>query len=228
MPFKPGDTPPNAGGTYKPQPLTEDEVQLLLRQCSTRAPTGIRNRAIITMMYRAGLRVQETLDLEAHQVDMRRGSVHVLHGKKDNDRWVGLDDGALAVMQLWLDRRRELGLAKRGVKLFCTLDGGAVSQVYVRAMLRRIAVKAGIEKRVHPHGLRHTFASEQVDEGVPVTVIQAELGHRWLSTTQGYLGRIAPATVIARGRAREWAAAPGKPSRRKRGEPDDQAAEAAS
>jgi hypothetical protein len=94
----------------------------------------------------------------------------------------------------------------RGGPLFCTLAGGPVSAVYVRNMLRRIAAKAGVDKRVHPHRLRHTHAAELVREGTPVNVIRDQLGHSSLAVTDRYLRDIAPADLIALGRSRTWTA----------------------
>jgi len=183
--------------------LTADEVKHLLAQCSRRAPTGIRDRALITVMYRAGLRVEEALALRPADVDPDRGTVRVLHGKGDKARTVGIDDGALGVISVWLAERKRLGINGRST-LFCTLAGGPLSTDQVRQMTRRRAAKAGIEKRVHPHALRHAYASELAHEGTPVNVIQKALGHSTLATTSIYLDHIAPAAVIALGRSREW------------------------
>jgi site-specific recombinase XerD len=183
--------------------LTEAEVRSLLAACSRRAPTGIRDRALLTVLYRAGLRIEEALDLKAADVDPGRGTIRVLHGKGDHNRTVAVDDGAIAVLELWLAERAKLGMNGRQ-KLFCTLAGGPLSANQVRQMCKRRAAKAGIEKRVHPHGLRHTHAAELVAEGVPVNVIQKQLGHVSLATTDVYLRHIAPADVIAMGRRREW------------------------
>jgi site-specific recombinase XerD len=180
--------------------LTRAEVAALLRQCSTTAPTGIRNRALITIMYAAGLRVNEALDLKGADVNPANGTIRVLHGKGDKARTASIDDGSMALVQRWMDARARLGL--RQGKLFCTLAGGDLSDVYVRSMMSRIARKAGIDKRVHPHALRHAHAAELAAEGVPVNVIQAQLGHAHLSTTDVYLRHIAPADVIAMGRSR--------------------------
>ena len=149
--------PPNKGHKYPAEPLTAEEVSLLLRGCSLRAPTGIRNRALIAVMYRAGLRVSEALALRPADVNTADGTLRVLHGKGDKARTVGLDSGALDAVARWADRRREYGF--RNGPLFCTLDGGPLSAGYVRDMLKRQRAKAGIEKRVHPHGLRHTHAA---------------------------------------------------------------------
>ena len=183
------------------EPLTSAEVAALLHQCSTTAPTGIRNRALITVMYRAGLRIDEALKLKAPDINPARGTVRVLHGKGDQPRTVGIDDGDMALIQRWMDRRAALG--HRHGPLFCTLAGTDVSPVYVRNMMKRVAAKAGIEKRVHPHGLRHSFATDLSMEGVPMPIIQQMLGHAHLSTTNTYLKHMAPADVIAVGRARK-------------------------
>lgn len=180
--------------------LTRAEVARLLRQCSTTAPTGIRNRALITTMYAGGLRVEETLDLRPADINPELGTVRVLHGKGDRDRTVSVDDGSMALIQRWMDARARLG--HRHGYLFCTLAGAPLRGNYVRELMARIGRKAGIEKRVHAHALRHAHAAELAAEGVPVNVIQKQLGHARLSTTDIYLRHIAPADVIAMGRSR--------------------------
>jgi site-specific recombinase XerD len=87
---------------------------------------------------------------------------------------------------------------------FCTLAGNNLETAYVRALLPRLANKASIEKRVHAHGLRRTHAAELAREGVPMNVIQAQLGHSNLGTTSRYLAHIAPAEVIRVMQGREW------------------------
>jgi len=187
---------------YPIEPLTAGEVKLLMRQFSTTTATGIRNRALITVMYRSGLRISEALALKPADVDPKQGSIRVLHGKGDKSRVVSIDDDALAVVQRWMDRRKIARI--RNGYLFCTLQGADIKGSYVRAMLKRQAERAGITKRIHPHGLRHSHAAELVAEGVPVNVIQQQLGHAHLSTTDVYLRHVAPADVIAIGRNRTW------------------------
>ena len=182
------------------EPLTSAEVASLLRQCSATAPTGVRNRALITVMYRTGLRAAEALALRPADVNPERGTIRVLHGKGDKARTVGIDDGGMALVQRWMDRRAALG--HRGGPLFCTLAGGPLSDSYVRTMMRRIGARAGIEKRVHPHGLRHSHAVDMAGEGVPLPAIQQQLGHDRPSTTDTYLRGIAAADLAAMARAR--------------------------
>lgn len=137
-------------------------------------------------------------------IDPVAGTVRVLHGKGDRARTIGLDPGAMAVVSQWVDRRKALGLNGRQV-LICTLEGGLVHPTYVRVLLKRLARKAGIEKRVHPHGLRHTHAAELAAEGVPMNVVQKQLGHASLAVTSRYLDHVAPQALIERLRQREWA-----------------------
>ena len=88
--------------------------------------------------------------------------------------------------------------------LFCTLKGRPLKASYVRTMLKRLADRAGVDKRVHPHGLRHTMAYELMMEGVPMPIIQQQLGHASLATTEQYLRHIAPKDVIKAMRNRSW------------------------
>jgi site-specific recombinase XerD len=197
-------TPANKGKKLPAEPLTQEEVKALIRACSMRAQTGIRNRALIVVMYRAGLRVSEALALMPKDLNTDDGSLRVLHGKGDRSRLVGLDTGAMAVLQVWLERRAALGLNGKQ-RIFCTLKGRPLKTGYVRTLLPRLARKVGIEKRVHPHSLRHTFSFELAGEGIPMHQIQAQLGHSCLSTTSRYLAHLNPAAVVAAMRGREWA-----------------------
>jgi site-specific recombinase XerD len=127
----------------------------------------------------------------------------VLHGKGAKARTVGLDPGAMAIIERWLDVRAGLGINGRS-PLFCTLGGDPISTGYVRILLPRLARKAGIQKRVHAHGLRHNHAAELRAEGVDVAIISRQLGHENLLTTVRYLDHIAPLEVIETIRRRDW------------------------
>lgn len=193
----------NRGRTFPPEVLTHEEVHRLMEACSDRFPTGIRNRALIVTLYRSGLRISEALSLMPKDTDLVQGEIRVLHGKNNKARTVGIDRKASEYIKEWLEVRRKLGIEDRA-PLFCTSRGTKVNSSYVRQLLPRLARKAGILKRVHPHGFRHTLASELVREGVPLTTIQAQLGHSSAATTDNYLKRIAPGELIATIRKREW------------------------
>ena len=191
------------GKSFPAEILAPDEVRSLIQAASSRAPTGIRNRALIVMLYRGGLRISEALDLRLKDIDRQAGTVRVLHGKGDRARTVGLDPEAFAVVERWIDSRSARRINGRA-PLFCTLQGKPLDTAYVRALLPRLAKRAGIEKRVHAHGLRHTHAAELAREGFPINLIQAQLGHSSLATTSRYLAHIAPQQLVDAIQQREW------------------------
>jgi len=198
-----GTIPANKGRKLPPEPLTESEVKALIRACSQRAVTGVRNRALIVVLYRAGLRISEALALTPKDLDPLASTIRVLHGKGDKCRVAGLDAGAWAILELWLNRRTASGINSRA-PVFCTLQGKSMKTSYVRKLLPRLARKAGIEKRVHAHGLRHTFAYELAGEGTPLHLIQSQLGHSSLATTDRYVRHLNPAAVVEAMKSRTW------------------------
>jgi site-specific recombinase XerD len=163
----------------------------------------VRNRALIVVLYRAGLRINEALGILPKDLDFNASTIRVMHGKANTSRVVGLDAGALAIVQHWLDRRATLGIGSRS-PVFCTLKGAPLKSPYVRSLFPRLAKKAGIEKRVHPHGLRHTFAFELANENTPLHLIQAQLGHKHLSTTEIYISHLSPTAVVEAMKSRDW------------------------
>lgn len=212
MPRKPGGEhwkqgegyePRNKGLDFPAETLTAKEASSLVWACSGKAPTGIRNRALIALLYRSGLRLSEALSLYPKDIDADAGEVTVLRGKGGKRRVVAMDEGGLRFLERWLERRTSLGF--NGLqRVFCTLKGEPVKAAYVRALLPRLARRAGIEKRVHAHGLRHTFASELASEGHPLTTIQTLLGHSRASTTDRYLRQLNPAKALEAVKKREW------------------------
>lgn len=195
--------PPNKGRTYPAEVIPREEVIRLLAACSSRAPTGIRNRALITVMYRAGLRISEVLNLMSRDLDSKACAITIMSGKGGKRRVVGLDPEAFSALARWTDRREQLGINGHA-RLFCTLKGEPVSAPYVRMALSRLAKRAGIDRRVNPHALRHSFAAEMAREGKPMNLIQQALGHSSLGTTSRYLAHINPQDVIDAMQAREW------------------------
>jgi site-specific recombinase XerD len=168
--------------------LTTEEVAYIIGQCPLNSATGIRNRAMLTLLYRSGLRVGELLALRPSSLDHDRRAIRVLHGKGDaasTRYWHASADDALA---RWIDKRKALGL--NGGPLFCTLHGGPIADAYMRGLVRRLATECGIEKRVHPHIFRHTFAFELERAGTPVSTISKLLGHKRISTTAIYLDHL--------------------------------------
>jgi site-specific recombinase XerD len=111
------------------------------------------------------LRIGEVLALRPKDIDLDTGTLVVQHGKGDKPRVVGVDMGTAALLARWLEVRRKCGVNGRA-PIFCTLNGEQIDQSYVRHLLPRLATKAGIEKRVHAHALRHAYAIELEREGV--------------------------------------------------------------
>jgi site-specific recombinase XerD len=158
---------------------------------------------LLTVLYRAGLRHSEALALSPKDVNLVTGSIAVLHGKGDRSRVVGIDPGACSVISGWMTRRTGLGF-DGSLPLFVSMRGTPLKSSYLKSLLPRLARRAGIDKRVHPHGLRHTHAYELMMEGVEIPIIQRQLGHVSLATTAIYLNHIAPRQVIEAMRKREW------------------------
>jgi site-specific recombinase XerD len=184
--------------------LTAAEVRQLLRACN-RGATGCRNRALLALLWRAGLRCGEALGIGVADLDADRGLVRVRRGKGGRERWVGLDPEAFTLLGVWLERRRSLGLGGKR-RLFTTLRGEPLSDRYCRAMVKRVALRAGIRRRVHLHALRHAHAVELVREGTPLPEVQAQLGHANLATTSVYLDHVTPEDLADRARRRpSWA-----------------------
>ncbi len=189
------------GRRFPPEPLDHDDVYALMAACSRRGPTGVRNRALIALLAATGLRISEALALRLKDIDFKAGTVRVLHGKGDRSRTVALLPNARDPLERWLDLRDELNIP-RSSPVFCQIrhgrEGKPVQPAYVRQMLPRLARKAGIEKRVHAHGLRHGVALYlSRREGVTLKQIQVQLGHARPSTTDVYLRQLAgPAELV--------------------------------
>ena len=189
--------------TYPPEVLTRDEIAALLDACLSGSWQGARDRALIALLYRTGLRISEALALDMKDVDLEAGSVRVLRGKGGRSRTVGIDPGGAEYMAEWIERRRVLGINTAG-PLFCDGRRRRLRSAWARVLLHDLGVRAGIAKRVHPHGLRHTHAAELRSEGVDIGIISKQLGHRSIATTAHYLDHIAPLAVVGAMRAREW------------------------
>jgi len=202
-----GQRPPNYGRKFPAEVLSADEISRLLAACPRRGPSGLRNRALIVVLWRGGLRCAEALDLEPRDINEAEGTVLVREGKGRRRRVIGLDPPAFAVLQRWLECRARLGVP-RGKKVFCTITTGNIgrpmSASYWREAIKRLGGKAGIEKRVHSHGLRHTHATELRREGTDVMIIRDQLGHSSIGVTQRYLEHLEPREVVEAMQRREW------------------------
>lgn len=173
--------------SHLPKTLTTDEAAALLRVPNRRAPTGLRNLAMLTVMYRAGLRVSEACGLHLRDVRWQDGQLHLRSevAKGGREAYVYLDQPTLDVLERWVAVRREYAAGKP--HLFTTLGGGPVSRHYVWEMVRRYARRAGLEHlQVHPHTLRHSYATELLREGFNIVEVQHLLRHADIRTTVIY------------------------------------------
>ena len=192
-----GRPPANKGRTYPADPPTVDEIVAVMREAGD-SRYGLRARALIVVLWRSALRIQEALALTETDLDQKRGSVTVQVGKGGLRREVGIDNWALNTVRPWLTERAQLPLGP----LFCVIDGPtrgvrAWSSAAVRAEFRRLATEAGVRRRFAPHQLRHALAVELAREGVPLPILQRQLGHRNMATTSIYLSGIGTDEVIA-------------------------------
>lgn len=203
-----GRRPPNYGRRFPAEVYTPDEVRRMLQACG-RGRVGHRNRAIIVTMWRGGLRIAEVIALEPRDLDAAEGTVTIRHGKGNKRRIVGIDPTAWAVLERWQAVRAQLALPPRR-RLFTTITrgnvGAPVQAPQFREALQRIGERAEIDKRVHPHGFRHTCAVDLLRAGWNVKQIQLFLGHNSLATTDRYLSHLMPWELIQTGRQRDWPA----------------------
>jgi site-specific recombinase XerD len=186
---------------YPADPPTVEEIVAVMRH----APDdrrGSRMRAIIVVLWRAGLRSQEALALTEHDLDPRRGWLLVRSGKGGRRREVGMDAWGWEQLRPWLNARAELPVGP----LFCIVDGPTRgrqgSGAAVRAEFRRLAAQAGARRRLAPHQLRHAHALDLAREGVALNIFQRQLGHANLGTTSIYLQGIDPEEIITAVRMR--------------------------
>jgi site-specific recombinase XerD len=165
-------------------------------------PGYLAGRALVAVLWRAGLRISEALALNETDVDERRGSLLIRHGKGDKRREAGLDQFGFEQLAAWLAHRVSLPPGP----LFCVIDGPTRghrwSATAARAELRALAVDAGVRRRFAPHQLRHAHAVELAREGVAINIIQRQLGHTDLGTTSTYLQGIDPSEIIDAVRSR--------------------------
>jgi site-specific recombinase XerD len=186
---------------YPVDPPTIDEIVAVMR-LTGEDRHGWRLRALVVVMWRAGLRIQEALALAEHDLDLRRGSLLVRSGKGGRRREVGMDEWGWEQLRPWLRARGELPVGP----LFCIIDGATRGRPWaaaaVRSEFRRLPARAGVRRRFAPHQLRHAHALELAREGIPLNIIQRQLGHANLGTTSIYLRGIDPDEIITAVRTR--------------------------
>jgi integrase/recombinase XerD len=186
-----GDDPsalldPPRQGTRLPRTLAEEAVERLLAAPDVTSALGLRDRAMLELMYASGLRVSELVGLSLPRLNLQRGLVQIL-GKGGKERLVPMGE----IAQDWLLRylreaRPELARGATGDPVFLSRLGAPMTRHNVWHFIRRYARRAGIETPLSPHTLRHAFATHLLDHGADLRAVQSLLGHADLSTTQIY------------------------------------------
>ncbi|MBP2688358.1 MAG: site-specific tyrosine recombinase XerD [Deltaproteobacteria bacterium] len=173
-------------GRPLPKYLTLTQVERLLNAPDGRTPEGIRDRAMLTLMYASGLRASELVTLRLENVDANAGFLYVL-GKGGKERVVPVAEAALAALAGYMAGARPGFLGKRvSSALFLSRRGKQITRQTLWNRIRRWALSAGIEERISPHTLRHSFASHLLAGGADLRAVQAMLGHADIATTQIY------------------------------------------
>lgn len=184
-----------------PQVLTADEIAALMARPNVTCPTGLRNRAILEVLHRAGLRASEACGIHLRDLDWKTGELRIRPevAKGGREAVVYLDDQALDWLNRWKAVRRHYAAGKPW--MFTTLKGGQLDRRYVWEMVSRYARKAGIERPVWPHLLRHTFGTELLREGFDLRQVQTLMRHADIRTTVTYT-HVHSAELKAKVRAR--------------------------
>jgi integrase/recombinase XerC len=193
-----GKPPHNKGRKFAPDPYAPEEVQAILGACSDK-PTGIRDRALLTLMYYSGLRVSEALSLRTSSIDFRAHSARLLHTKSGVPQTRGFHPNADDALKRWIGVQQGLGIGPG--PLFCRLrppPGQPISARYVRALTKDLAERAGLDKRVHPHGFRYTYAVENRRSGADLAELKELLGHKNIAHTALYIDNLTNIEPIAR------------------------------
>ncbi len=179
-----------------PRPLRVEEVFAILAAPEEGTAKGLRDRAVLETLYGAGLRVSELTGLDVDDVDLEEGSVRVL-GKGGREREVPLGGHAVRAIGAYLHLARpRIATARSRAALFLNLRGGRLTRQGVTLILAEAARRAGLERPVSPHVLRHSFATHLLEGGADVRVVQELLGHASVATTQVY-------TLVTREHLRE-------------------------
>jgi len=169
-----------------PEILSLKEIEQILEQPNVQTPLGVRDRAMLEMLYATGMRVSELTQLPTHQVSLEGGYV-LLYGKGSKERVVPLGSEALKWVALYLKTSRGiLSKGKESPSLFINRSGKGMSRQRFWRNLKDYAQRAGLHKRITPHLLRHSFASHLLERGADLRSVQMMLGHADISTTQIY------------------------------------------
>ncbi|MEN3953780.1 site-specific tyrosine recombinase XerD [Ligilactobacillus salivarius] len=171
---------------HLPQVLTKEEVEKLLHSPNTGQVLGLRDRAMLELMYATGLRISEIINLKLEDLHLTMGTLQTL-GKGHKERIVPVGDEAIKWVNRYLEEARpKLLKQKRSNYLFLNFHGNNLTRQGVWKNLKAEVRKAGIQKNITPHTLRHSFATHILENGADLRIVQELLGHADISTTQIY------------------------------------------
>lgn len=173
-------------GRHLPAVLSSEEIERLLKTPDTSTPLGLRDRAILEVLYATGLRVSELVHLKLTDLHLSLGLIQTL-GKGDKERIIPIGDVAVDWINQYLERsRNRLTKGKDSPYLFVNFHGNGLTRQGIWKNLKVIVQAAGIDKDVTPHTLRHSFATVLLENGADLRIVQELLGHSDISTTQIY------------------------------------------
>ena len=168
-----------------PTILSKDDLEALIESADETTPAGLRNRAMLEMMYASGVRLSEIVGLNLRSIDLGERTI-VVRGKGNKERMVLLGEPAEKTLRRYLSEGRPELVTGAEEALFVNRDGNRLSGRSVQKMVRKHSLKAGLESHVWPHLLRHSFATHLLDGGAELRVVQELLGHASAQTTQIY------------------------------------------
>jgi len=172
-------------GLYLPEVLSIDEVARLIASPDIGTPLGMRDKAMLEVLYATGLRVSELISLKLHHLNLHVGYL-ICRGKGDKERLVPMGESAQRWVNDYLKNTRPYLVKKPTDILFCSKRGGAMTRQNFWYSIKRYASRAGILKQISPHMLRHSFATHLLGGGADLRSVQMMLGHADISTTQIY------------------------------------------
>jgi len=172
-------------GAYLPEVLSRDEVERLIASPHTGTPIGMRDKAMLEVLYATGLRVSELIRLKLNNLNLHVGYL-ICKGKGDKERVVPMGESAQRWLNEYLRKARPYLVKKPTDIVFCSKRGGAMTRQNFWYSIRRYAAAAGILKKISPHMLRHSFATHLLIGGADLRSVQMMLGHSDISTTQIY------------------------------------------
>jgi len=161
--------------------LEIEEAEKLIKQPSRRCITGLRNKTIMSLMLHCGLRLAEVINIKPDNLNLTKGKLRIINGKGGKDRDLAIPEYLMDLLITWRKKRPKSNY------FFSTIKGKKLSRRYIQQMIKRYSKKAGIDKNVSPHTLRHTYATQYYRQTKDIETLRRILGHADISTTTIYI-----------------------------------------